>query len=92
MEYEISWYKTEKPKDGKPTKETTGNLYFNLTGLDTFSFYTVNVSSVNNVTKAIDLNNGSTISFKTFSGRKYILFGVDMPVLTCLYLANIRVL
>ena len=92
MEYEISWYKTEEPKDQNPAKETTGNLYFNLTGLDTFTFYTVNVSSVNNVTKAIGRINGSTISFKTFSGRKYILFGVDMRVLTYLYFPNKGVL
>ena len=89
MEYEISWYKTEKPKDGK---ETTGNLYFNVTGLKTFTYYTITVSSINNVTKAISRNNGSTISFKTFSGRKYILFGVGLRVLTRLYSPKVGVL
>ena len=67
MEYEITY---------NGVKKITGNLYLNVTGLKTFTVYTITVSSINNVTKAIDRKNGSRISFKTFSGRKYILFDV----------------
>ena len=61
MEYEISY---------NGLKNITGYLYFNVTGLKTFTDYTIKVSSINNVTKAIDRKNGSTILFKTVSGRK----------------------
>ena len=76
MEYEISY---------NGVKNTTGNLYLNVTGLKTFTKYTITVSSINNVTKAIDRKNGSRISFKTVSGRKFILFDVDMHSLAHLY-------
>jgi len=59
VEYEISY-------DGY--KHTTRNLYFNATGLKAFTYCTLKVSSINNVTKAIDQKNGSMISFKTSPG------------------------
>ena len=76
MEYEISY---------NGVRNITGNLYLNVTGLKAFTDYTITVSSINNVTKAIGRKNESTISFKTFSGRKCIIFDVYIRALTGLY-------
>ena len=51
---------------------TTRNLRYNVTGLATFASHNVTVLSVNNVTRAIGISKGKTISFKTSSGREYI--------------------
>ena len=54
------------------TRYSTTNLYYNLTGLNTYTTYNVTVYAVNNVTVATGKKEFSKIRFRTNSGRKYI--------------------
>ena len=53
------------------TRPTTANLYYNLTGLNTYTTYNITVYSVNNVTTATGEDVFIKMHFRTKSGRKY---------------------
>ena len=53
------------------TKSGIDNLYYNLTGLNTFTTYNITVYAVNNVTAATGIKASSKTHFRTNSGRKY---------------------
>eukprot|EP00112_Aurelia_sp_Birch-Aquarium-sp1_P023450 Seg7.1 transcript_id=Seg7.1/GoldUCD/mRNA.D3Y31 product="Ephrin type-A receptor 6" protein_id=Seg7.1/GoldUCD/D3Y31 len=55
------------------TRRRTANLYYNLTGLNTYVNYTITVYTVNNVTTATEKDAFSKIHFRTKSGLPGII-------------------
>ena len=66
------------------TRRITGNLSYNLTGLNTYTTYNITVYAVNNVTAATGKEAFSKTHFKTNSGRKYdrVLIFIRLDIIT----------
>ena len=68
LAYAIRYRNSQHSTMGNVYKTTHTNFY--LTGLNTFTYYTVTISAVNNITKAINRKYSESVSFKTLSGCK----------------------